>query len=271
MKFICDNGRYAQIKKRRFKKFYNYLAKNYGSMKNFNFMNYGFDANYSIPDEFEFNKYSLFLYKYLVELSDIDTLHHLTVLEIGCGQGGGAYYMAKFFEPKSVIALDYSQDTIISARSKYEDLANLEFLTGDAEKLEFQNNTFDLIINIESSHCYADIQSFMQETRRVIKEQGVFLYADFRAHEDLHTLKSLIKEHFKICQYVDITDNVVGAMTKNNYSERVKEWIEICSRKEDENKLKEWAGIPGTRIYEEFKKHKTVYFAYVLTPLTGGV
>lgn len=271
MKFICDNGRYAQIKKRRFRQFYNYVAKTYGKMKEFNFMNYGFDADYPVPDEFEFNKYSLNLYKYLFELSEIDTLHHLQVLEIGCGHGGGAYYMAKIFEPKSVIALDYSQDTIISARSKHEDLANLEFLTGDAEKLEFQNNTFDLIINIESSHCYADIQSFLKETRRVIKEQGVFLYADFRAQEDLHTLKSLIEEHFKICQYVDITDKVLSAMKKNDFCERVDEWVEICSRKEDENKLKQWAGVPGTRIYEEFKKRKNIYFACVLTPLTGGI
>src|SRR5690606_38010974 len=41
------------------------------------------------------------------------------------------------------------------------------------------DHSFDIIINIESSHCYGDRAAFFKEVARTLKPSGYFLYADF--------------------------------------------------------------------------------------------
>jgi len=37
----------------------------------------------------------------------------------------------------------------------------------------------DLIVNIESAHCYPDFVGFMKEVDRVLNPGGHFMFADF--------------------------------------------------------------------------------------------
>ena len=36
-------------------------------------------------------------------------------------------------------------------------------MLGDSENLPFEDNTFDAVLNIESSHCYASMDKFIKE------------------------------------------------------------------------------------------------------------
>ena len=57
-------------------------------------------------------------------------------------------------------------------------------MQADAEKLPFDDESFDAIINVESSHCYPHIDSFLSEVRRVLAPGGCFGIVDFRKIED---------------------------------------------------------------------------------------
>jgi SAM-dependent methyltransferase len=48
-------------------------------------------------------------------------------------------------------------------------IPGLKFVPGDAEFLPFANNRFDVVINVESSHCYRSMQSFIRQAFRVLK------------------------------------------------------------------------------------------------------
>ena len=52
------------------------------------------------------------------------------------------------------------------------------FLCADAENLPFPSDCADVLLNIESSHCYPNFARFLAEVRRVLKPGGVFAYAD---------------------------------------------------------------------------------------------
>ena len=80
-------------------------------------------------------------------------------------------------KPSEMVGLDYSANAVKFA-NKNNARDNLTFKEGDAENLPFRDNTFDVIINVESSHCYGNMQRFVNEINRVLKPGGYFSWAD---------------------------------------------------------------------------------------------
>ena len=54
-----------------------------------------------------------------------------------------------------------------------------------AESLPLGDASVDVLVNVESSHCYGNFQKFIAEVHRVLKVGGVFLFADFRDDEEI--------------------------------------------------------------------------------------
>ena len=52
---------------------------------------------------------------------------------------------------------------------------------GDAEHLPFDDESFDVVTNLESSHTYPDLRAFLGEVRRVLRPGGWFLHTDLLA------------------------------------------------------------------------------------------
>lgn len=88
-------------------------------------------------------------------------------------------------------------------------LPNLKFITGDATNLPFKDNSIGTIINIESSHCYPNFSKFIEESRRVLKTNGHFLYADFKRD----CLNGIQKE-FEVVKVENISPNVIDSMDR---------------------------------------------------------
>ena len=89
----------------------------------------------------------------------------------------------------AVTAVDFSQKAVQLANKLHDHIPNLKFVCGDAENLPFDDNTFDAVINVESSHCYGDMVAFLQEVKRVLKSGGKFSWTDFRIKSNLVYLK----------------------------------------------------------------------------------
>ena len=60
----------------------------------------------------------------------------------------------------------------------------LSYVQADAENLPFDDASFDVVINVESSHCYPHIDRFLSEVRRVLAPGGCFGIVDFRKVDD---------------------------------------------------------------------------------------
>ncbi len=169
------------------------------------------------------------LYHHIVTTIDII---NKDVLEVGCGMGGGASFIMRYLGPKSVTAVDISKASIDYCNKEYSKINGLTFKQADAERLPFNQGSFDVVLNIESSHCYPSLQNFIQSVYKVLRPGGYFLHADmFLDANKLHgknqrkiskissrsynSFKTLCKQSgFEIRQTEDITDNVLLSLGK---------------------------------------------------------
>lgn len=101
------------------------------------------------------------------------------VLEVGCGHGGGASYLTRTLRPASYTGLDLNPAAIALCKRRHRE-PGLEFVQGNAENLPFPSQSFDVVINIESSCHYPHFPRFLAEVARVLRPDGHLLYADFR-------------------------------------------------------------------------------------------
>ena len=142
------------------------------------FMNYGFssrgleDSWIHAPDA----PFRLHLNLIRHLLAGVD-LGGKSVLEIGCGRGGNCYYLSRYTEASRIVGLDLCALNLISARQNPV-LERAEFVAGDAQQLPIASRCFDVVLNLESSHCYGDFDKFVAEAARVLKTRGTFCFAD---------------------------------------------------------------------------------------------
>jgi SAM-dependent methyltransferase len=225
------------------------------------FMNFGFvDTNPAIMLETqdEGNRYSIQLYHHLASAID---LRNKEITEIGCGRGGGLEYIARVFSPASARGIDLDKRAIEFCNRHYA-IEGLSFLRGDAHKLPLENDSCDVVINVESSHRYLDMNLFLQEVYRILRPGGFFLVADFRYDFEIPLLQkefqssgmSMLKEEF-------ITKQVVAALESDDGRRRM--LVEKLTPRFLHKTALNFAGTIGSETYNQFVSGKYVYFNYV--------
>jgi SAM-dependent methyltransferase len=139
------------------------------------------------------------------------------VVEVGCGRGGGAALVAAQYRPASMIGLDYSPANIAFCQRRHRG-ARLSFQVGDAEHLPFagaspDSGGVDAIINIESAHCYPDVERFFAEVFRVLRPGGHLLFADEWWSAQVPALYGYIEQAgLQILSTEDLTAGVIRAL-----------------------------------------------------------
>src|SRR5208282_1346001 len=154
------------------------------------FMNYGYapltesEDYLKIDSRDEPNRYGIGLYRQLLDAVEV---RDRRVLEVGCGRGGGSAYIRSYLSPREMVGVDYSKRAVALCKQRHR-VPGLRFIHSDAEALVFRDGRFDLVVNVESSHCYASMDTFLSEVIRVLRSGGYFLFADFRGEGDLDRL-----------------------------------------------------------------------------------
>jgi len=131
--------------------------------------------NYNEEDHSWSNQ--LNLYMHLFETSKKFNLdfENLKVLDVGCGFGQGTAAIKKYYNFNQVTGLDYGLDLIKDAELKFK---NVTYIHGTATSLPFEDNSFDIIVNVESLHHYKFTHHYYKEAYRVLKPGGYLLMCD---------------------------------------------------------------------------------------------
>jgi ubiquinone/menaquinone biosynthesis C-methylase UbiE len=91
------------------------------------------------------------------------------VLDVATGTGNTAFALAPYV--RRVVGLDLTREMLNEARRIADErkITNTDWVIGDAVRLPFQDETFDLYTVRAAPHHFADVDSFLAEAYRVLK------------------------------------------------------------------------------------------------------
>ena len=165
---------------------------------------------------------------YLRMLDNIDT-HSKTILDIGCGRGGGTVVYQEYFKFKKIVGIDINKDLIDFCNKKHKDI---EFHIMDIDNISFNDNSFDIVTAIESLYYCKNQTKLFNNINKIIKHEGYFIISDSESVINFNSLNNVFNDVKKI----NITENIINSskeiiknISKYDLSKEEKEYILYCS------------------------------------------
>jgi len=257
--FVVFVSLFPNLGRRLWQRWYDFLA-SYDDKEQLRFMNYGYDAGQQIQlaEEDKDFQFQIQLYAHVVNDLNLTDKH---LLEVGSGRGGGIDYLSRNHSLKSLTGIDLSDRAIERCKVDYTD-QRLEFIQGSADKLTVASNSKDIVINVESSHCYPDVYGFLNEVMRVLVPGGKLAICDIRTPSSMDKLEKAINDcGFSLENKQTITPQVISALEKMS-DDRIKiaETMPSFLKKA----FTDFAGVKSSAAYEMMKNNKLVYKSFLL-------
>lgn len=95
-----------------------------------------------------------------------------SILDIGCGEGYGSYYLAA--SASKVVAIDYNSGIIAYAQDRYPKM-NLQFLALDVNRLSSLQDKFDLVCSFQCIEHIPDTDSFLSGISGLMLDGALFI------------------------------------------------------------------------------------------------
>ncbi|WP_054144050.1 class I SAM-dependent methyltransferase [Bosea sp. AAP35] len=252
-----EKGAFPRTRKWLWRGLYNGLSRHWRD-DDWRFMNYGFvdqAAAFPLHSDDEPDRPFIGLYAQAVAGLPITDAQ---VVEIGSGRGGGARYIARYHNPAWVVGIDYSATTVGRARGLNDDAVGLSFEIGDAERLPLETASCDIVVNIESSHCYSDVPAFAREVARVLKPGGWFTFADMRGKAAIADLRrQLMVPGLQLRSERDLSAGVVAALDAAEHRKRAR----LGQVRFGRAFIAEFSGSQGSTLYRELTEGGVIYLA----------
>jgi ubiquinone/menaquinone biosynthesis C-methylase UbiE len=184
------------------------------------------------------------------------------VLEVGCGHGGGASYLMRTLRPASYTGLDLNRGAVACCRERHN-LLGVDFVHGDAEQLPFPDQSFDAVINIESSGAYPHFSRFLAEVARVLRPEGRFLYADLRPRDSVAAWETALAG----APMRMLSQEVINAQVLRGMEKSTRRSLELVGRSPSllQPIVREFAGVEGSEFYRAMHREKYLYRMYCFT------
>lgn len=111
------------------------------------------------------------------------------ILEIGCGDGRLTSVLAEGAD--ELVAIDPDELSIAQAR---RNIRGVNFRVGSGEALDFDDESFDLILFTMSLHHHADCVRALREAHRTLKKDGTLVILEPAADGELQRVYHLLTD-----------------------------------------------------------------------------
>jgi cyclopropane fatty-acyl-phospholipid synthase-like methyltransferase len=139
----------------------------------------------------------------------IGTLNNLNVLDVGCGEGKNAVYLAS--RGATVLAVDISMTAITNGRRYFPEFESITWKVADVLDLRLEVHTFDIVIAYGLFHCLSsadDVAKLINRLQAATKNGGFHVvccfnsrYQDLSAHPGFNPI--LLSHQHIISYYKD--------------------------------------------------------------------
>lgn len=221
--------------------------------------NYGFaPAEGDHPQRFQHQMYLELLHR-LREQREITP--GMKLLEVSCGRGGGLNALLARAPEIEAVGLDVAHTAIDFCRRTYGESERLRFVQGSALELPFPDFSFDVLLNVEASNDYGDRGRFFREAARVLKPDGILLYADTMKQGGREAMEQDLESAGFRAEFRDITQNVAEACRLDTPRRRevIRRHAPWASKLLLRRQLENYAAIEGTKKYAAFAEGRRTY------------
>lgn len=198
----------------------------------------------------------------VLELVGACSLAGAEVLDVGCGRGGALALLQRRFSPKRVVGVDLSPDNVAFCRARHG-ARGLTFIEGNAEALPLPDASFDVVLNLESSAAYRDLNAFFAEVARVLRPDGSFLYGDLFERQRLDVYRdALTQQGFVPLSERDVTRNVLKARELLAHREREVFTGPVAHGAGPSRALDVLLAPPGSELYRGLESGELCYWLF---------
>jgi ubiquinone/menaquinone biosynthesis C-methylase UbiE len=135
-------------------------------------------------------------------------LRDKVVLDIACGEGYGCNILSR--SSKFVYGVDISEETIAHAKNLYFE-QNIKFLVGTTSSIPLEDNSIDVIVSFETIEHHDQHIEMMQEIKRVLKDNGIFIISSpDKGFYDKHLIGHLNRFHCKELYHEEFVSLING-------------------------------------------------------------
>jgi SAM-dependent methyltransferase len=129
------------------------------------------------------------------------------------------------------------------------------------------SNSVDVVISVESSHCYPSRPRFFEEVERILRPGGSFLFADLILSGDKSEGMDVVSPQLNeagliIEECIDIAENVLAARdavsSSNSFRSRMRESMPLLVVPIVEESL--W--LTGTELYAKLASRRVRYLQW---------
>lgn len=117
-----------------------------------------------------------------VALLEIGRRHR--VLDVACGRGKSSFIVHCLFPEATVVGLDLLNNNVQVARTLFDQIDKLSYMSGDAMRLDFPDASFDRVMCLEAAFHFPDRAQFLHEVHRVLRPGGRLIVVDFAWNTD---------------------------------------------------------------------------------------
>jgi SAM-dependent methyltransferase len=222
----------------------------------------------TLKPEDEFERFSVQLYHYVsTGMGIFKNLEGKTLLEVSSGRGGGLDYVSRYLSPQKCIGVDISDVQIKYCKNLYAQNQKLVFVKGESEKLaaieDLKKEEVDIVINVESGHCYSNFKKFVKQVDKILRPGGVFCYSDFREKHEWAKIEGYLENYsMKIVKKENISENVKHSLELDE--DRKKELLKRTVGPFLRLFFRKMGGVKGSHIYEGLSKGNMVSMVFLL-------
>lgn len=111
-------------------------------------------------------------------IKEIGIAQNSVIVDLGTGTGAGIEYLLPRTKNSEFIGVDFSEEMIRIAKSKFNNNEKIQFIVCDLEKLELDNNSIDYFISAGTFHHIENKEKVFSIIWKALKPDGKFINMD---------------------------------------------------------------------------------------------